>query len=115
MDEILRVTGSIGGSLTNVLFSKKVLINRGIIENQNATSDDIMMAGIKIDGDEVHVTYIPVEVKHGKCGADMKNHAHHQVYNTADLIGKSFLDELSEGKQNIDRKIYRNYMIQHVI
>lgn len=115
LDEILRVTGSIGGTLTNVLFSKKVLINRGIIENQNATSDDIMMAGIKIDGNEAHVTYIPVEVKHGKCGADMKNHAHQQVYNTADLIEKSFLDELTEGKQNIDKKIYRNYMIQHVI
>lgn len=115
LDEILRVTGSIGGTLTNVLFSKKVLVNRGIIENQNATSDDIMMAGIKIDGDEVCVTYIPVEVKHGKCGPDIKNHAHHQVYNTADLIEKSFLDESSEGKQNIDKKIYRNYMIQHVI
>lgn len=115
LDEILRVTGSIGGTLTNVLFSKKVLVNRGIIENQNATSDDIMMAGIKIDGDEVYVTYIPVEVKHGKCGSDIKNHAHHQVYNTADLIEKSFLDVSSEGKQNIDKKIYRNYMIQHVI
>lgn len=115
LDEILRVTGSIGGTLTNVLFSKKVLVNRGIIENQKATSDDIMMAGIKIEGDEVHVTYIPVEVKHGKCGSDIKNHAHHQVYNTADLIEKSFLDKWSEGKQNIDKKIYRNYMIQHVI
>lgn len=115
LDEILRVTGSIGGTLTNVLFSKKVLVSRGIIDKQNATSDDLMMTGIKVEDDKVHITYIPVEVKHGKCGQDIKNHAHHQVCNTADLIMKSFLDDSSENKQKIDKKIYRNYMIQHVI
>ncbi|MBD5540058.1 MAG: DUF87 domain-containing protein [Lachnospiraceae bacterium] len=115
LDEILRVTGSIGGSLTNVLFSKKVLVNRGIIDNQNATSDDIMMAGIRSVDGKVHITYIPIEVKHGKCGSDIRVHAHQQVINTADLIEKSFLDDSSEAKQNIDKKIYRNYMIQHVI
>lgn len=115
LDEILRVTGSIGGTLTNVLFSKKVLINRGIIENQSATSDDLMMAGIKIINDEIHITYIPIEVKHGKCGPDIRIHAHQQVINTADLIMKSFLEDESAVKQNIDKKIYRNYMIQHVV
>lgn len=115
LDEILRVTGSIGGTLTNVLFSKKVLINRGIIDNQNSTSDDVLMAGIKIETDGVHVTYIPVEVKHGKCGHDIRVHAHQQVINTADLISKSFSDEGSDSRQKIDKKIYRNYMVQHVI
>lgn len=115
LDEILRVTGSIGGTLTNVLFSKKVLINRGIIENQNATSDDLLMAGIKVADDGVHVTYVPIEVKHGKCGHDTRVHAHQQVINTADLIGKSFLDDESTIRQKIDKKIYRNYMVQHVI
>lgn len=115
LDEILRVTGSIGGSLTNVLFSKKVLINRGIIESQSATSDDLLMAGIKeIDG-QTHVTYIPIEVKHGKCGTEIKTHAHNQVVNTADLIEKSFVDNANEQQQSIDKKIYRNYMVQHVI
>ncbi len=115
LDEILRVTGSIGGSLTNVLFSKKVLISRGIIDNQNATSDDLMMAGIKIADDGVHVTYVPIEVKHGKCGPDIRVHAHQQVINTTDLIAKSFLDDEPGSRQNIDKKIYRNYMVQHVI
>lgn len=115
LDEILRVTGSIGGTLTNVLFSKKVLVNRGIIDNQNATSDDLMMAGIKVENGIVHITYIPVEVKHGKCGQDIRIHAHQQVINTSDLISKSFIDDSSETRQNIDKKIYRNYMIQHVI
>lgn len=115
LDEILRVTGSIGGTLTNVLFSKKVLVNRGIIDNQNATSDDILMAGIKIETDGVHVTYIPVEVKHGKCGHDIRVHAHQQVINTADLISKSFSEDGSDSRQKIDKKIYRNYMVQHVI
>ena len=31
LDEVLRVTGSIGGTLTNVLFSKKVLISRKML------------------------------------------------------------------------------------
>lgn len=115
LDEILRVTGSIGGTLTNVLFSKKVLINRGIIDNQNATSDDLMMAGVKNADDGVHVTYVPIEVKHGKCGHDIRVHAHQQVINTADLITKSFLDDDSDARQNIDKKIYRNHMVQHVI
>ena len=115
LDEILRVTGSIGGTLTNVLFSKKILINRGIIDNQNATSDDLMMAGIKIADDGVHITYVPIEVKHGKCGHDIRVHAHQQVINTADLIAKSFLDNNSNTRQSIDKKIYRNHMIQHVI
>lgn len=115
LDEILRVTGSIGGTLTNVLFSKKVLINRGIIENQNATSDDLLMVGIKVADDGVHVTYVPIEVKHGKCGHDIRVYAHQQVINTADLIAKSFLDDESNIRQNLDKKIYRNYMMQHVI
>lgn len=115
LDEILRVTGAIGGTLTNVLFSKKVLINRGIIESQTATSDDLMMAGIKVAPDGVHVTYIPIEVKHGKCGHETRVHAHQQVINTADLISKSFLDNDSSGRQKVDKKVYRNYMIQHVI
>ncbi len=115
LDEVLRVTGSIGGTLTNVLFSKKVLINRGIIDNQNATSDDLMMAGIKEVNGDIYIAYIPIEVKHGKCGQDIKVHAHQQVVNTADLIIKSFIDDSSDTKQNVDKKIYRNYMIQHVI
>ena len=93
--------------MTNVLFSKKALIARGIIDNQNATSDDLLMAGIKVAEDGVHVTYVPVEVKHGKCGQDIRVHAHQQVINTADLIAKSFLDDEPNGSQSIDKKIYR--------
>lgn len=115
LDEILRVTGSIGGSLTNVIFSKKALINRKVIANQNATSDDLLMAGIKVENEKVLLTYIPVEVKHGKCDQATKSHAHLQVVNTADLLHKSFIEDASENRQSIDKKIYRNYMIQHVI
>lgn len=115
LDEVLRVTGAIGGTLTNVLFSKKVLINRGIIQSQNATSDDLLMAGVKVENDKVHLIYIPIEVKHGNCDSKTKNDAHNQVCNTAQLLRSSFLESAdSEGKQ-IDKKIYRNYMIQHVI
>jgi len=114
LDEVLRVTGSIGGTLTNVLFSKKVLINRGIIQSQNATSDDLLFAGVKKHDGIVSVTYIPVEVKHGNCDAKTKNDAHNQVCNTAQLLRCSFLD--SEEKQSqIDKMIYRNYMVQHLV
>ena len=115
LDEVLRVTGSIGGTLTNVLFSKKVLINRGIIESQSATSDDLLFAGIKnVDG-TISVTYIPVEVKHGNCDSKTKNDAHNQVCNTAQLLRSSFVDQYSEYGTQVDKKIYRNYMIQHVV
>ena len=115
LDEVLRVTGSIGGSLTDVLFSKKVLINRGIIESQNATSDDLLFAGIKNESGKVVVTYIPIEVKHGNCDSKTKNDAHNQVCNTADLLRSSFIDKNNDNKKRVDKKIYRNYMIQHVI
>lgn len=115
LDEILRVTGSIGGTLTNVIFSKKALIKRGVIDNQNATSDDLLMVGIKSASGKIHITYIPIEVKHGKCGQEIRCHAHQQVINTADLILKSFIDEPGEDQKTIDKKIYRNYMVQHII
>ncbi len=115
LDEVLRVTGSIGGTLTNVVFSKKVLINRGIIESQSATSDDLLFAGVKNDAGKVSITYIPVEVKHGNCDAKTKNDAHSQVCNTAQLLRSSFLDPDTESGDQMDKKIYRNYMVQHVV
>lgn len=114
LDEVLRVTGAIGGTLTNVLFSKKVLINRGIIQSQNATSDDLLFAGVKNKDGAISVTYIPVEVKHGNCDAKTKNDAHNQVCNTAQLIRSSFI-ELEEKQPRIDKMIYRNYMVQHLV
>lgn len=116
LDEVLRVTGAIGGTLTNVLFSKKVLVNRGIIKSLDATSDDLLMAGIKQEEENVSVIYIPIEVKHGNCDFKTKNDAHNQVCNTAYLLRKSFLDSDDENTGKlIDRKIYRNYLMQHVI
>lgn len=115
LDEVLRVTGSIGGTLTNVLFSKKVLINRGIIESQSATSDDLLFAGVKeVDG-KVSVTYFPVEVKHGNCDGKTRLDAHSQVCNTAQLLRSSFVESEPDKGTQIDKKIYRNYMVQHVV
>lgn len=114
LDEILRVTGSIGGTLTDCLFSKNALIKRGIIDRQNKNSDDLLMAGINLSDEIIKVTYIPVEVKHGKCGSDIKQNAHSQSKNTAALLRQSFLDDEDFGKR-IDKRIYRNFMMQHVI
>ena len=115
LDEILRVTGSIGGSLKDVLFSKKALAARQIIDAPDKTSDDLLMAGIKIKDDKVFVKYIPVEVKHGVVDSNVKKKAHEQAINTWKLLKQSFQDEEDLYKRRIDKKIYRNYMIQHVI
>ncbi len=117
LDEILRVTGSIGGTLTNCLFSKKALIEREIIEKFSMNSDDILMAGIKvINSQHISVKYVPIEVKHGQVNAEVKEKAHKQTKNTAILLYQTFVDKVDdEDIKRIDKVIYRNYMMQHVI
>ncbi len=116
LDEILRVTGSIGGILTNCLFSKNALIERGIVEKSSENSDDILMAGIKIVDSQIFVTYIPVEVKHGQVNAETKKKAHSQATNTSILLYQTFADRVDDEEiRRVDKTIYRNYMMQHVI
>lgn len=116
LDEILRVTGSIGGTKTKCLFSKEALIKRNIVDRTNVNSDDILMAGIRISDKGIFVVYIPVEVKYGQVSADIKQKAHKQSVRTMELLQQSFVDDLSDGEQErIDKTIYRNYMMQHVI
>lgn len=116
LDEILRVTGSIGGTLTNCLFSKNALVERGVIEKSNENSDDILMAGIKVTDSQIFVKYVPVEVKHGQVNAEVKEKAHKQTGSTAILLYQTFVDKVDdEDIKRIDKVIYRNYMMQHVI
>lgn len=116
LDEILRVTGSIGGTLTNCLFSKNALVERGVIEKFNENSDDILMAGIKVTDSQISVKYIPIEVKHGQVNAEIKEKAHKQTGSTAILLYQTFVDKVDdEDIKRIDKVIYRNYMMQHVI
>lgn len=116
LDEILRVTGSIGGTLTNCLFSKNALVERGVIEKSNENSDDILMAGIKVTDSHIFVKYVPVEVKHGQVNAEVKEKAHKQTGSTAILLYQTFVDKVDdEDIKRIDKVIYRNYMMQHVI
>lgn len=82
LDEILKVTGSIGGSLDG-LFSKKDL---GI---DGALSDDLLMMGIKEVAGKLKVYIYPVEVK--VLSDDSVEHGEEQIVNLCNKVLKPYL------------------------
>lgn len=94
LDEIMKVTGSIGGTLDG-LFSKKDL------EIEGPLSDDLLMMGIKRINGELKVYIYPVEVK--VLTDDSVEHGEEQV---ANLYNKALKENLFEG-DSFMRKVYR--------
>lgn len=94
LDEIMKVTGAVGGSMDG-LFTKKDL---GI---EGALSDDILMMGLKVDNNEVKIYVYPVEVK--VLADDSVEHGEDQV---ANLYNKVLKEYIFQG-DNFTRKVYR--------
>lgn len=94
LDEIMKVTGSIGGSLDG-LFSKKDL---GI---EGPLSDDLLMMGVKRINGELKVYIYPVEVK--VLTDDSVEHGEEQV---ANLYNKALKENLFQG-DTFMRRVYR--------
>lgn len=94
LDEIMKVTGAVGGSMDG-LFTKKDL---GI---EGALSDDILMMGLKIDNNEVKMFFYPVEVK--VLADDSIEHGEDQV---ANLYNKVLKEYIYQGDTFV-RKTYR--------
>ncbi len=82
LDEIMKVTGAIGGSMDG-LFSKKDL---GI---EGALSDDILMLGLKRESYEVKMYAYPVEVK--VLSDDSIEHGEDQVSNFYNKVLKEYI------------------------
>lgn len=107
LEEILRVSGSVGLSQNGSIFSAK---NLGF---DGQTSDDLLLVGIK-DGEKVQVTFYPIEVKIGKVESNYLEKGVKQALKTHQI----FDEILGMGEclnKNIKTRLYRNFFIQQVM
>lgn len=103
LEEILRVSGSVGLSQKDGLFSAK---NLGVTGSQ---SDDLLLVGIELNQDRLKVHYYPIEVKIGKNKANVIEKAKNQVKTTSDTFYEKLLEE------NFTSKVYRDFLINLAI
>lgn len=107
LEEILRVSGSVGLSQSGSIFSAK---NLGF---EGQTSDDLLLVGIKND-EKVKVTFYPIEVKIGKVETDYLEKGIKQALKTRQIF-----DEILEhgvcSNKSIKTRLYRNFFMQQVM
>lgn len=89
LEEVLRVSGIVGLSKSDGLFSAKNLGHSG------NTSDDLLMMGVEESDDGLKLHFLPVEVKIGVNESGVRTKAISQVENTYELLNK-FLSEKNE-------------------
>ena len=107
LEEILRVSGSVGLAKSGSIFSAKNLGFEGL------TSDDLLLVGIR-DGEKVQVTFYPVEVKIGKVPSNYLEKGITQALQTR----KIFDTILGSGEcldKDIKTRLYRNFFMQQVM
>lgn len=107
LEEILRVSGSVGLAQSGSIFSAK---NLGF---DGATSDDLLLIGIK-PGEKVQVAFYPIEVKIGKVEPDYLEKGIKQVQKTR-LIFDQILEKGSCKGKPIKTRLYRNFFMQQVM
>ena len=107
LEEILRVSGSIGLSQSGSIFSAK---NLGFV---GSTSDDLLLVGIK-PGSTVQIAFYPIEVKIGKVENDYLEKGIKQALKTRQIF-----DEILEfgpcRDKSIKTRIYRNFFVQQIL
>lgn len=102
LEEVLRVSGMVGLSKKEGLFSSKNLGQSGSI------SDDLLFVGIDVREERLKLHYLPIEVKVGNNNNDVINKAFNQVNHTSDIL-KEFL---GMGNENtFMREYYKNFFI----
>ena len=107
LEEILRVSGSVGLAQNGSIFSAKNLGFDGL------TSDDLLLIGIR-DGEKVQVTFYPVEVKIGKVESNYLEKGVSQALQTR----KIFDIILGSGNckdKDIKTRLYRNFFMQQLM
>ena len=102
LEEVLRVSGMVGLSKTDGLFSAKNLGHQGSL------SDDLLMMGIEVNRKETRLHFIPVEVKVGINDSEVRKKAMVQVENTSNIL-KDFLTDKNWNK--FMQKYYLNFFI----
>lgn len=106
LEEILRVSGMVGLSMKDGLFSAKNLGHSG------STSDDLLFVGIDLRSDKIKLHYLPIEVKVGNNNSSVTEKAFIQVTHTANII-KEFLGE--DNPDHFMRDYYRNFFVSIVL
>lgn len=107
LEEILRVSGSVGLSQSGSIFSAK---NLGF---EGQTSDDLLLVGI-LNGESVKVTFYPIEVKIGKVESDYLEKGIKQALKTRQIFDEIIQLGPCEGK-DIKTRLYRNFFMQQVL
>ena len=100
LEEVLRVSGSVGLKSSQGLFSTKNLSSLG------SYSDDLLMAGVELRDDTVHVHLYPVEVK---IGGDQTKKAKLQSIQTEKLLTEHL------GEDSFRAKFYRNFFAKLIV
>lgn len=104
MEEIIRVSGAVGLSQKDGLFSAKNLGLKG------AASDDLLMLGVDVSSqDNIKVYLMPVEVKIGYGDTNPVEKAKLQLKNTKDLLDKYLHNDSGSP---LMAKFYRNFFVQ---
>ena len=107
LEEILRVSGSVGLAQNKSIFSAK---NLGF---DGATSDDLLLIGVR-QGERVQVTFYPIEVKIGKVESDYLAKGIKQALKTRQIF-----DEILGGGLCVDKpiktRLYRNFFMQQAM
>lgn len=107
LEEILRVSGSVGLSQNGSLFSAK---NLGF---EGQTSDDLLLVGI-LNGEKVKISFYPIEVKIGKVESDYLEKGIKQALKTRQIFDDILKLGTCEGK-DIKTRLYRNFFMQQVL
>ena len=100
LEEVLRVSGSVGLKKSDGLFSVKNLGSLG------PHCDDLLMSGVEMRGEEVYLHLYPIEVK---IGGDQTIKAQKQSLHTANVL-KTQLDGTT-----FRAKFYRNFFAKLII
>lgn len=108
LEEILRVSGSVGLSRDGGLFTAK---NLGY--EHGATSDDLLMFGIEVNAGKVLVHLYPLEVKIGYKDANEVEKATGQIKQTRKILDENLVSPKMDNPLQI--KVYRNFIAQLAI
>jgi DNA phosphorothioation-dependent restriction protein DptH len=100
LEEVLRVSGSVGLKKSDGLFSAKNLGSLG------PHCDDLLMAGVEMRGKEVCLHLYPIEVK---IGGDQTKKAKEQSIHTAEVLKNHLIGS------KFRTKFYRNFFAKLII
>ncbi|MGD6943928.1 DNA phosphorothioation-dependent restriction protein DptH [Cytobacillus gottheilii] len=102
LEEVLRVAGAVSLNKSDGVFTAK---NLGV---KGSHSDDLLLIGLEVQGNEISLHFYPIEVKIGINSGDVLEKARLQVRKTKALM----LNALSNEDESFSSVFYRNFFVQ---